>query len=88
MGPENKIQIDLNEYIKEKSSETPGIKLVSIEGQAYFQIKNFDPRNGKRLAPQLLPLASEGIAEVIAAIEKDLANHKVLLADVQAAEAK
>lgn len=85
---EQATKIDLNEYIAQKNVEGSGVKLVALDGLAYFQLKNFDPRTGKRLPPQLFPVSSEGIQETIDLLEKDLANHRVLLADVKAAEAK
>lgn len=80
------IQIDLNVYIAQKAQDKPGMKIVSLDGLAYMQIRQFDSTNGKQLPPQLIAMSSDGVQSVIDAIERDLANHKVLLADVKAAE--
>ena len=88
MADAQKIAINLGDYVKQKGELNPRVKVVSLDGLAYLQIRQYDSGTGKQLTPQLIPVSSEGVQSVIDGIMADLALHQALLTDVQAAEAQ
>ena len=77
------ISINIADYTTGKASGTA--KIVKMNGALYYTQKRFDPNTGSP-TPALVGLDRKSVEDIIASMEKDLSNVKMILTDMDDAK--
>ena len=77
------ISINMADYAAGKTAGTA--KIVKMNGALYYTQKRFDPNTGSP-TPALVSLDRKSVEDIIAALEKDLSNVRMILADMDSAQ--